>query len=160
MLMLSALLATGCSDEVTPATPAPANTWFPLRVGDQTVQVQLAITTAEMRRGLMHRESLAPDHGMIFLYPRPQRLSFYMRNTSIPLDIGYFTLTGELREIYPMFPFDETSVASRSTNIQFALEMNQGWFAEHGVRPGAMLHFEDLREAVRTRGFDPGVYGL
>ena len=68
---------------------------------------------------------------MIFVFPRPQQMSFWMRNTELPLDIGYLDPDGTLREVYPMYPHDEKSVPSVARR-QIALEMNQGWFARAG----------------------------
>jgi uncharacterized membrane protein (UPF0127 family) len=97
---------------------------------------------------------------MAFIYARPTQVSFWMRNTPLPLDIGYFTAAGELIEIYPLHPHDETPVPSRSNVVQFALEMNQGWFQRNGVRPGAKLDMKALAAALRERGLDPTRVGL
>ncbi|MBI2497528.1 MAG: DUF192 domain-containing protein [Opitutae bacterium] len=83
-----------------------------------------------------------------------------MRNTTLPLDIGYFDATGELKEIYPMYPLDEKPVNSRSRSIQFCLEMNQGWYQRHDVRPGARLDLKAVAAALRARGLKPEQAGL
>ncbi len=137
----------------------PASEYFPVRVGGQTVRMQLAVQQMEMARGLMGRRDLAEDQGMIFVYQKPAPMGFYMRNTPTPLDIGYFTADGVLREIYPMYPYDETTVSSRRKDMQFALEMNQGWFERHGVRPGARLDLDALKAAMKARGFPLKDYG-
>jgi uncharacterized membrane protein (UPF0127 family) len=79
-------------------------------------------------------------------------MSFYMRNTSLPLDIGFFSPDGELKEIYPMYPFDERTVTSRSSDLRYALEMNQGWFKANGVKPGARIETKALAAALLARG--------
>lgn len=140
------------------ASPAPLAQWFELRLGDRSIQAQVAIHSEEQRRGLMFRDSLPPDGGMVFVYLRPQRMSFWMRNTSIPLSIGFFDSQGVLREVHNLYPHDETTVSSHSDQLRLALEMRQGWFREHGVRPGARLHLDDLRRALRARGVDPDRY--
>lgn len=142
------------------AAPKTAADYFPIKVGAHTVQMQLAVTPMEQQRGLMERRDLKSGQGMIFLYVRPQQLSFWMRNTPTPLDIGYFTADGELREIYPMYPFDETPVKSRRSDLQFALEMNQGWFKANDVKPGAKLDLKALAAAMKARGFPLRAYGL
>lgn len=133
---------------------------FAIKVGDQVVQMQVAVLPAELQRGLMFRQSMGRDEGMVFVFLRPQPQGFWMRNTPLPLDIGYFDGQGVLKEIYPMFPHDERSVTSRSREIQFCLEMNQGWFKDRGVKPGAQLDLKALAEALRARGFDPRKAGL
>lgn len=137
-----------------------ASDYFPIRVGDKVVRMQLAVLRHEQERGLMQRRDLEPDDGMIFVYERPQQMRFWMRNTPTPLDIGFFDETGVLLEVYPMQPFDETTVASRSARVQFPLEMKQGWFGANGVRPGARLDLGALAAAMQERGFDPREYGL
>ena len=71
-----------------------------------------------------------------------------------------FRPDGTLAEVYPLHPFDETPVASRGEDLQYAVELNQGWFREHGVRPGARLDLDAVRTALRARGFDPRRHGL
>ena len=75
-------------------------------------------------------------------------MSFWMRNTAIPLDIGFFDDSGTLREIYELKPFDERPVVSRSGGLKFALEVNRGWFSTHGVELGARLDMEALTEIL------------
>jgi hypothetical protein len=134
--------------------------FFPIMVDGQRVQMQIAVRLDEMQHGLMDRRDLKPDQGMLFVYERPQQQSFWMRHTPTPLDVGFFNANGELEEIYPMYPFDETPVRSRSEALKFALEMNQGWFSAHQVKPGAKLDLKALAAALAERGFDPRSYGL
>src|SRR5690606_16784182 len=84
--------------------------YFEIQVGDKPVHVQIAVLDDEMQRGLMERRDLGPNDGMLFIYDRPQSMSFWMRNTPTPLDIGFFDRSGKLLEIYPLHPFDETGV--------------------------------------------------
>lgn len=146
------------ADKVT--APKTVSDYFAIKVGDKTVRMQLAVLGAEMQRGLMGRRDLGRDDGMIFVYEKPQQMTFWMRNTPTPLDIGFFNPEGVLEEIYPLHPFDETSVPSRGTRLQFALEMNQGWFAQNGVKPGARLDLKALAAALKARAFEPRKFGL
>lgn len=160
LLLLPAL--AGCGAGEPAATPAPKTVFdhFEIKVGDRMVRMQLAVLEPEMQRGLMERLDLGADDGMLFVYVRPQRMSFWMHNTPLPLDIGFFNAEGELREIYPLHPFDEKPVASHGDALQFALEMNQGWFQANGVRPGAKLDLTALRAALQARGFELRRFGL
>lgn len=144
------------------ATSAPKTVadYFPIKVGNKVVRMQLAVRPAEMQRGLMERRDLGRDDGMIFIYEKPQQLSFWMRNSPTPLDIGFFGPGGALEEVYPLHPFDETAVASRGDRLQFALELNQGWFRENGVKPGAQLDLKALAAALKARGFELRKFGL
>jgi uncharacterized membrane protein (UPF0127 family) len=127
-------------------------TYFPIAIGGATLQLQLALTPAEQQRGLMFREALPEGHGMLFLFERPERRSFWMRNTQIPLDIGYFDSDGRLREVYKLFPFDENTVPSASHEILIAVETNRGWFQAHEVAPGATIDMDALTSALQSRG--------
>lgn len=132
---------------------------FPIKIGDRVVSMQVALSPAEMQRGLMFVKSMGAEEGMIFVFQRPQVMGFWMRNTELPLDIGYIDPDGTLREIYPMYPHDEKSVASVARR-QIALEMNQGWFSRAGVKPGAQLDLKALKDAMQARGFKPELYDL
>ena len=142
------------------AEPKTVADYFPIAVGDKIVRMQLAVRSGEMQRGLMERRDLGRDDGMIFIYEKPQQMSFWMRNTPTPLDIGFFSRDGVLAEVYPLHPFDETTVASRSDTLQFALEMNQGWFRANTVKPGAKLDLKALAAALKARGFEAKRFGL
>ena len=133
---------------------------FPIKVGGKLVRMQLAVRPAEMQRGLMERRDLGVNDGMIFVYDKPQQMSFWMRNTPTALDIGFFNSQGVLEEVYPMYPFDETPVGSHSAQLQFALEMNQGWFRTNEVKPGAQLDLKALVAALKERGFEAKNFGL
>ena len=108
----------------------------------------------------MGRRDLGPDQGMLFVFPKPGPQSFWMRNTPTPLDIAYFTPEGALAEVYAAFPFDERPLPSRSPRLQFVLEMNQGWYHDHGVRSGALLDLKAVAAALKARGFDPQKFRL
>lgn len=167
---LAAVMLTlaGCARGTEAATQAVAkgadvknvDAYFPLTVGGKSVRVQVAVNLAEMQKGLMGRRDLGPDDGMIFVYPAPQQMNFWMRNTPTPLDIGFFTPDGVLGEVYPLHPYDETTVSSQSSDYTLALEMHQGWFARHGLKPGAKLDLAQLADALRARGFEPRRYGV
>jgi uncharacterized protein len=95
------------------------------------LQVEVASTPDEQQKGLMFRENLAENEGMLFTFNQPQQASFWMANTAIPLDVGFFTTDGNLREVYALKPFDLNSVKSERKDIQYALEVNRGWFERH-----------------------------
>jgi len=157
-----ALLVTACphDEHAAGAPPRTVRDWFTITVGGRTVRMQLAVSALEMQRGLMERRDLGADEGMLFVYERPTRMSFWMRDTPLPLDIGFFDSLGELKEIYALFPYDETEVHSRSGELQLALEMNQGWYRANGVKPGARIDVAALRAALKERGADPAAFGL
>ncbi len=161
VILLAAWLLGGCSGGTDAGSaPLTVNHYFPIQVGGRTVRMQVAVRDAEMQRGLMERRDLGPDDGMLFVYTRPQRLQFWMRNTPTPLDIGFFDANGVLQEVHPLHPFDERPVGSRHTELQFALEMNQGWYRAKGVTRGARIDLKAVAEALKARGFEPWRFGL
>ncbi|MGA1109827.1 MAG: DUF192 domain-containing protein [Pseudomonadales bacterium] len=149
--LLLALVVTACQPTGEAQAPADSQTYFPISIDGETLLLQLALNTAEQQKGLMSRDSLAEDHGMLFLFERPEQRSFWMRNTRIPLDIGYFDSSGQLIEVHKLFPYDENPVPSRSHEILIAVETNRGWYAAHGVKPGARLDLDALRAALARR---------
>jgi len=142
------------------AEPATAETYFPISLDGRKLHLQLAITQAEQQKGLMFRESLAGNHGMLFLFEQPEQRGFWMKNTSLHLDIGYFDRSGKLLEIHRLFPFDETPVASYSRNVQIAVETNRGWYAANDIKPGAQLDMTALAAALAARGFSASAFGI
>ena len=153
-------LFAGCDEAVSKEATATIDTWLPLRISDKELEIQVPITSTDQRKGLMYRKDLGTDQGMLFPYKPPQQLSFWMANTKIPLDIGFFDQDGILREIHRMYPNDLNSTKSSSTDLNFALEMNQGWFRTNGIKVGDQLDLTLLAEALRKRGEDPAEYGL
>ena len=128
------------------------HSYFPLKIGESSFEAQLAVTEGEMSLGLMGRNSMGESQGMLFVYKQPQHMAFWMKNTPLPLDIGFFSADGVLREIYPMMPFDEKTISSKGDHLLYALEMHQGWFSKHGLKPGDRLDAGLLQTALRARG--------
>ncbi len=129
-LSMLALALTGCG-----GSKLPTHT---IDVGPHRVTVEVAQTPDARSRGLMHRDSLGADRGMLFVYPGEKPRSFWMKDTRIPLAIAFADRNGTIKKIKHMKPFDTTSVKSLYP-AHFALEMNDGWFAEHGVKAGDTL---------------------
>lgn len=124
----------------TPLTAsAPASVrLIPARLGTHSLQVELAISEAEQQKGLMFRRELPADQGMLFVFEREQRLSFWMKNTYLPLSIAFLNSALEIVDIQDMQPLDETPHISPKS-ARYALEMNQGWFSRHQISPGMRL---------------------
>lgn len=134
--------------------------YFPMHLEGHPVFLQVALTEAEQAQGLMYRESLEPDHGMLFVFQQPGSRAFWMRNTKIPLDLAYLDAGGTVLELHKLYPFDERPVKSRSNRISLVLEMNRGWFAAHELGTGSRLDAGQILQAIRDRGQDPGEYSI
>lgn len=106
-----------------------------VEVGGKKLKVEFANNWDLRAQGLMGRESMCADCGMLFDFEQSRRVSMWMKNTLIPLDVAFITRKGIITDIKPMQPLDLTSVPS-SKRVLYALEMNQGWFAKHSVNVG------------------------
>ena len=99
------------------------------------LNVEIADAEAEREKGLMNRTAMGEDHGMIFIFPGEQTLSFWMKDTLIPLSVAFMDSNGRIIDIQDMQPQDLTSHLSAKP-AQYALEVNQGFFEKHGVKVG------------------------
>jgi uncharacterized protein len=114
-------------------------------VGNEEFVVEVARAGADQERGLMNRKKLGPREGMIFVYGSERRMSFWMKNTLIPLSIAFVASDGEILQIEDLQPLDLTPIPSR-LSARFALEVNKGAFARAGARVGDRLRLpESLR---------------
>ena len=132
ILLLASLSCGNGSDASDGRPPLPVAS---ILVGHQRVTVEVAATPSARRRGLMHRESLPEDRGMLFIFPREKLLTFWMKDTHIPLSIAFAREDGTIVRIADLEPRSERAVSSRSP-ARYALEMNRGWFARRGVLEG------------------------
>lgn len=115
------------------------------------VAVEVAETPEHRSLGLMHRRSLARDAGMIFLFPRPTRGAFWMKNTLIPLSIAFFDGKGRILRLLDMAPCRSDPCPSYDPGVAFkgALEVNRGAFRRWGVARGDVVRL--VRQPRRAR---------
>ena len=106
-----------------------------IRINGHALLVEIARTADEQEMGLMHRSSLAENKGMLFIYDSDQKLTFWMKNTSIPLSIAFVASDGTIKEIYDMKPFSLKLVSSHHS-VRYALEVNRGFFELFGITVG------------------------
>ena len=105
------------------------------------ITVEIARTDEERAKGLMFRKTLPDGQGMIFVFDRDQQLSFWMKNTVIPLSIAFIASDGHIVDIKDMQPNDLNSVIS-SRSVRYALEVPQGWFGRVNVKPGDIVKID------------------
>ena len=137
---------------VLTSTLAHAEIKFPkekIKLAGKTINVEVARTNAQLSQGLMYRTHMGENDGMIFVFPDVATRSFWMKNTFLPLSIGFFDDEKILVDIQDMAPVKsemETMPPSyvSAKPARYALEMNQGWFKKNGVKVGAK--FEGLGE--------------
>jgi uncharacterized membrane protein (UPF0127 family) len=107
-----------------------------LNVGGQRIEAEVANDDDSRSFGLMYRRSLPDGRGMVFVYPAvAQRLCMWMKNTLIPLSVAFLDEEGRILNIEDMAPQTEDNHCARGP-ARYALEMNRGWFARHGIKAG------------------------
>ncbi len=133
-----------------PATAACGDDVVELRGdwGEARFTVELADDPAERAQGLMNRESLGASQGMLFVYERPQRAAFWMRNTLIPLDMIFIGPAGRVLGVHPeAVPLDETPIDG-GAGVQYVLEINGGLAGRIGIGPGTEVRHPSLGAAA------------
>lgn len=116
--------------------------------GQVQFEVEVVDTFEGRTKGLMHREHMARFSGMLFVYERPQSVSFWMRNTLIPLDMLFIDETGTVQKVHAKaIPLDETPIPG-GNDILEVLEINGGLAAQLGIRPGAEIRHPSLNPEI------------
>jgi uncharacterized membrane protein (UPF0127 family) len=142
LLVASSLLQpTGCRRK--PANGLPT---VRMEMGGETFTLEVANTEAARQYGLMHRDSMPSDHGMLFVFAEERPQGFWMKNTRIPLDIVFLDASGKVVSIHQMKPYDLRSTRSDGP-AQYAIEINEGRAAKAGVKPGDQLKIPEGVEA-------------
>lgn len=130
ILLLCTLTLCGCSDQ-----NALGLRTMEVTLGDRVFTLEVADNDASRRKGLMDRRSMPEDHGMLFVFEYSDVLSFWMKNTYIPLDIIYLDRFGTIVAIRQMKPLDETGVSSDKA-ARFAIELNAGMAQKSRIQEG------------------------
>ena len=120
------------------AAPAAADAKLPtttIKVGSHSLRVEVVATDAERQKGLMFREKLGRNDGMLFVFDEPAYHSMWMKNTLIPLSVAFVDAKGEILNVLDMEPHSlDTRMAAGPAS--YAIETNKGWFAERGLKAG------------------------
>ena len=145
LLALCALALGASSCDRRPAGPVQSGDRVQLEIQGRKIRVEVASDPSLRQRGLMHRESLGEDEGMLFIFTQRQTLQFWMRNTPLPLSIAFLADQGTILQIESMRPKDESHTVSKYL-VRHALEMKQGWFDRNGVKVGD--RFDRFAEAA------------
>jgi uncharacterized membrane protein (UPF0127 family) len=109
-----------------------------LTAGLHLIQAEVADTPALRQQGLMHRKGLRPNSGMLFVFDEKAGHCFWMKNTPLPLTIAFLADNGEIVNLADMQPHSEQNHCPRAP-IRYALEMQQGWFQQRGIKPGTAI---------------------
>ena len=120
------------------AASAVARETIPLRLGAFTVQAEVAATPDQRARGLMFRERLADNHGMLFVFEQAAPICMWMKNTPLPLAVAFVDARGAIINVESMVPRTETPHCAAAPAL-YALEMADGWFQDRGLGPGRRI---------------------
>jgi len=136
LLGLALSLAVGSASAQN--APQPKLDTVTLSAGMHNIRAELARTPPQTQTGMMFRTAMAQHEGMLFVFEGLERRCFWMKNTLLPLSIAFIADDGRVVNLADMQPQSEQSHCSAEP-VRFALEMNQGWFAKRGIKPGSKL---------------------
>jgi uncharacterized protein len=139
-LLVIAALVSSCAKEAT-----GPRLIIETAGGEVELNVEIADTPDEQTRGLMSRKELAPDAGMVFVHNTATESNFWMKNTLIPLSLAVWEEGGKIAAILDMEPCKTDSCVIYEPGVPWvgAVEVNQGFFAENGVKVGDQVRLED-----------------
>lgn len=138
VILLTAL--TACTEAAPRIMPEKQ-----IKVGQQTLTVEVADNENDRQLGLMHRDKMAAQHGMLFIFDDNQPYCMWMKNTLIPLSVAFADESGQILNIEDMQPQTENPHCAVGA-ARYALEMNLGWFAEHKIQPGAKIELLGIKK--------------
>lgn len=145
LILLALLFASACTKKDSENTKVSA------RIDQTPIDLEIALSAEEQKKGLMNRETLAEGTGMLFVYSSPSVRSFWMLNTEIPLDIAFIDESGTFLQIEKLYPNDTDSVLSKSSEIFYVLEVPQGWFRKNRIRTGSQIDLAPIKEFTNER---------
>lgn len=121
-----------------------------VHIKGKTIQVEIAKTQEQHALGLMYRKSLNQDSGMFFIFEESRILSFWMKNTFIPLSIAYIDESLRIVDIQDMSPVTSVLVQDPPSYVskkpaRYALEVNQGFYKKHGILVGDLVRFSETK---------------
>lgn len=120
---------------------AASSSKFPtieLNAGMHVIKAEVASTNAQRQQGLMFREKMAPNEGMIFVFEAPASVCMWMKNTLLPLSVAFIDADRKIVNIEDMNPQTTDSHCAKKP-VRYALEMNQGWFKQKNIKPGSVI---------------------
>ena len=148
LFSLCLLSPFGCKQSTEPTSNLPT---VPMRIGTKTYTLEVAARDSDRMRGLMFRDSMPADHGMIFIFTEPSIKGFWMKNVRIPLDILFLAADGKVVSIHRMEPYITRSTESGGP-MKYAVELNGDQAQTTGVKAGDVLTIPD---AAKNAPADP-----
>lgn len=135
-------VATAAATLGAPEATVVPDATIDIVIGTHRLEAEVVATPEKRSVGLMFRDALPENRGMLFVFAGPYTGTFWMRNTRIPLSIAFISKERRILNIEDMQPFDEITQHAPRGEAFYALEVNQGWFAARGIKPGDEVAFE------------------
>jgi uncharacterized protein len=138
MRLMGLALGLAASAALAQTAAQPKLDTVTLSAGMHNIRAEVARTPLQTQTGMMFRQEMAQHEGMLFVFDGLERRCFWMKNTLLPLSIAFIADDGRVVNLADMQPQSVESHCSAEP-VRFALEMNQGWFAKRGIKPGIKL---------------------
>ncbi|MFC4276844.1 DUF192 domain-containing protein [Achromobacter aloeverae] len=138
LLALAAAFGAGPAHAQEAKSAQPVLRTVQLSAGIHVIHAEIANTEESRRRGLMFRKALDANDGMLFVFDDPDLQCFWMHNTPLPLSIAFIADDGTIVNLADMAPETDDTHCSKKP-VRYALEMAQGWFADHGISAGKKI---------------------
>ena len=152
VLILAVAFVVGCKKSGETKVPSPADLQptqaqpklptLKIYLGAETLEAELALTPKEEMTGMMLRTNILETDAMLFVFPFPQRANFWMKNCPESISAAYISPDGVIQEIHHLEKEDTNTVSSAIDNINYVLEVNDGWFARHHISTGTVIRTE------------------
>jgi uncharacterized protein len=153
VFLLAAALGTGCQKAADVTPPPSANDRQPTQaqpklrtmkiyLGAEVLDAELALNDQERMTGMMFRTNLSETDAMLFVFPGTFKASFWMKNCPESLSAAYIGPDGVIAEIHHFEKNDTNPVVAATDNIQYVLEVKDGWFTRHNIAPGTVIRTE------------------
>ena len=119
---------------------APQGKSLQLSAGMHLIQAEVAATEAQREQGLMYREKMPANAGMLFIFGNPATQCMWMKNTPLPLSVAFIDADGKITNIEDMQPHTlDSHCSAKTVPVRYALEMHLGWFKQRNIKPGMSI---------------------
>ena len=122
-----------------PTRAQPKLPTMKIYLGAEMLDAELALTQQQERTGMMFRTNITDESAMLFVSSQPYQVSFWMKNCPHSLSAAYISPDGVIQEIHHLEKNDTNSVVAANDNIQYVLEVNDGWFQRHNISTGTVI---------------------
>lgn len=148
ILAAAYFLSIGCTDKKNENKQIKEPAYITINIKGTNVKLEVARDRETLSRGLMFRDSLASNSGMLFVFEREGIYSFWMKNTRIPLSIAFINSGGRVVGLDEMAPYDTVTAHMPFEPYIYAIEMDSGWFSSRNVKQGDTI---DIRGALKEK---------